>query len=166
MAAPRVASTADSAAVVAAGSEQNEVVRQLLQEVLRQLPAPNELRALDHASYAMLDLVQRKRLRDPEDAMEDAESAVAIHRVLRKLRRLRNLVEGAVAGECPICMKSFAEQARATPACHHVSTHCCGKSLCCDCLLRLGRRTCPFCRAEWEHPVECALCLFGSSAFD
>ena len=55
-----------SAAVVAAGSEQNEVVRQLLQEVLRQLPAPNELRALDHASYAMLELVQRKRLRDPE----------------------------------------------------------------------------------------------------
>ena len=115
MAAPGVS----SAAVVAAGGEQNEVVRQLLQEVLRQLPAPNELRALDHASYAMLDLVQRKRLRDPEDAMEDAESAVAIHRVLRKLRRLRNLVEGAVAGECP--MKQSERPTAGWPKCKEIS---------------------------------------------
>ena len=142
------------------------MARQLLQEVLRQLPAQNELRALDHASYALLDLVQRKHIKGPEDAMDDAASAVAIQRVLRKLRRLRNLVQGAVDGEFPICMKSFAEQARATLACHHVSTHCCKKALCCDCLGQLGRRTCPFCRAEWEHSVECAMCLFGSSAFD
>lgn len=156
----------NAAAARTTSDEQSDDTRRLLVDLMPQLPTPSEMRALDHASYALLELVQRKRMRDPEDAMDDCECAAIIRRVLRKLRRLENLMQGAMDGECPICFKSYAEQARDTPARHHTSTPCCQRAMCCGCLAQLGCRTCPFCRAEWSHIVDCSVCLFGSSTFD
>lgn len=87
----------------------------------------------------------RKILSDPENdtSLRDMRSVLATkEREMNEIRgNIQYQTDRIMTGSCIICLSRDYD---------YVVTHCCRNNICCECLVKIDRRRCPYCRIELD----------------